>query len=510
VAAAKLSLDRAAAVGAVDPRVFGTFVEHLGRCVYTGIYEPDHPAADEHGFRRDVVELARELGTTIVRYPGGNFVSGYDWEDGVGPVARRPARLDLAWHSIESNSVGTDEFIRWARLAGVQPMLAVNLGTRGVEAARALVEYCNHPRGTARAEQRIRNGHREPHAVRTWCLGNEMDGPWQIGHKSASEYGRLAAAAGQAMKLVDPTIELVACGSSARSMPTFGRWEAEVLAECYEVVDYISLHAYYEPVDDDLASFLASACDMDRFIESVVASCDHARACAHSDRRIDLSFDEWNDWYQSRVGELGGRDWEAHPRLIEDVYTLADAVVVGSLLITLLRHADRVRIACLAQLVNAIAPIMTEPGGPAWRQTIFHPFALTAAAVRGGTVLRTEPAGPTLATARYGRVPVVEATAVWHEERDELVILAVNRQPAAALELEIDLRFGRNPRVVEHTMLAGRDPFATNTKEHPRRVAPQTCEGASLERGCLRATLPPLSWNLLRVFPAAPRQAQIT
>jgi alpha-N-arabinofuranosidase len=496
---ARFTLDPAFAVGPVDRRLFGTFVEHLGRCVYTGIYEPSHPSADEHGFRRDVLDLARELGVTIVRYPGGNFVSAYDWEDGVGPQKERPTRLDLAWHTIETNEMGTDEFMRWAELAGVEPMLAVNLGTRGVDAARALVEYCNHPNGTTRSDLRATNGHPEPHAVPVWCLGNEMDGPWQIGQKTALEYGRLAAEAGKAMKQIDPKIQLVACGSSSRSMPTFGTWEATVLQQCYDVVDYISLHAYYEQDGDDLDSFLASSCDMDAFIESVVATCDHARACTRSERCINLSFDEWNVWYQSQLGDLSRRDWEKHPALIEDVYTLADAIVVGTLLITLLRHANRVRIACLAQLVNAIAPIMTEPGGPAWRQTIFYPFALAAAHARDGVVLRVEPASPTIETARYGAASALEATAISHEDRGEIVILAANRNRDEPLELKVALRDLRDLAVVTHTTLTGPDPTLTNTKEQPDRVRPQPLDGAHLEGTQLRATLPPMSWNVVRL-----------
>ena len=499
---ARFTIDPAFVVGPVDRRLFGTFVEHLGRCVYTGVYEPTHPTANEHGFRQDVLELARELGITIVRYPGGNFVSGYDWEDGVGPREDRPTRLDLAWRSIENNEVGTDEFMRWAELAEVEPMMAVNLGTRGVDAARALVEYCNHPGGTSRSDFRAANGHTEPYAVPVWCLGNEMDGPWQTGQKTALEYGRLAAEAGKAMKQLDPTIELVACGSSSRSMPTFGAWEATVLQQCYDVVDYISLHAYYEQDGDDLDSFLASSCDMDAFIESVVATCDHVRARVRSDRRINLSFDEWNVWYQTQLGDLSGRDWEKHPALIEDVYTLADAIVVGTLLITLLRHADRVRIACLAQLVNAIAPIMTEPGGPAWRQTIFYPFALAAAHSRDGVVLQVEPAVPTIKTSRYGAVSALEATAVWHENRGELIILAANRNTDEPLELEVTVRDLGDFAAVAHTTLAGPDPMLTNTKEQPDRVRPVQVDGARLDGTQLRATIPPMSWNVVRLMPA--------
>jgi alpha-N-arabinofuranosidase len=505
MAKAEFAIDPGFAIAPVDDRMFGAFVEHLGRCVYTGIYEPSHPTADRHGFRGDVVALARELGVTIIRYPGGNFVSGYDWEDGIGPRDERPVRLDLAWRSLESNHVGIDEFVVWTEAVGVEPMVAVNLGTRGVDAARALVEYCNHPGGSARSDLRAANGRPEPFGVPVWCLGNELDGPWQIGQKTAFEYGRLAAEAGKAMKLVDPSIELVACGSSNRSMPTFATWEATVLEQCYDVVDYISLHAYYEPVDGDLDSFLASSTDMQAMISGVSATCDHVRAKLGSDRRIDLSFDEWNVWYRSHVRDPSRRAWEEHPRLLEDVYDVADAVVVGSLLITLLRNADRVKIACLAQLVNAIAPIMTEPGGPAWRQTIFHPFAAASAAARGGVVLRVEPEASSIDTARYGTVPALDASAVWHDGRGELAVLAVNRHPREPLDLEVHLPRESALACFEHSTLDGTDAGATNTIETPDAIRPRRLSGAAVDGARLRAQLPPLSWNVLRLAPKPTR-----
>jgi alpha-N-arabinofuranosidase len=495
---ASFTVDPGFAVGAVDDRVFGSFVEHLGRCVYTGIYEPDHPTADDNGFRGDVLALVRELGVTTVRYPGGNFVSGYDWEDGIGPRAERPVRLDLAWRSIETNQFGTDEFLRWTALAGVEPMLAVNLGTRGVDEARAHVEYCNHPGGTTRSDLRAANGHAAPYGVPLWCLGNEMDGPWQIGQKTATEYGRLAAEAGKAMKLVDPSIELVACGSSGRAMPTFGAWEAQVLEQCYDAVDHISLHAYYDPEETDVDSFLASSVDMLAFIGSVVATCDHARAKARSDKQLGLSFDEWNVWYLSGFQDEPDRPWTEHPRLIEDTYTLADAVVVGTLLITLLRNADRVKIACLAQLVNAIAAIRTEPGGAAWRQTVFHPFAAASAVARGGVVLRVEPDAPRIETERYGSVPALEATAIWHDGDGTLAILAVNRHRFEALDLDVDVARLGDVACLDHTTLDG-DPAATNTAGAPDTVRPRALAGAEVSGGHLRAQLPPLSWNVLRL-----------
>jgi alpha-N-arabinofuranosidase len=384
VTSASLTIDPAFTVAPVSRRTFGTFVEHMGRCVYTGIYEPDHDTADEDGFRKDVLALTRELGVSLVRHPGGNFVSGYRWEDGVGPREQRPRRLELAWHSVETNQFGLDEFVRWCAKAGVEPMMAINLGTRGVQQALDLQEYANHPGGTALSDLRAQHGATAPYGIQLWCLGNELDGPWQIGHKTASEYGRLAAETARAMRMVDPGLELVACGSSGSGMPTFGSWERDVLRECYELVDHISCHAYYGDDDGDVASFLASAVDMDHFIDSVVATADHVGAELKSSKRINISFDEWNIWYKDRSRRTDGPGdrWDVAPRRIEDECNVTDAVVTGNLLISLLRHSDRVAVACLAQLANVIAPIMTEPAGPAWRQPTFHPFAITSRPAR--------------------------------------------------------------------------------------------------------------------------------
>ena len=278
VPSAKLVLDSAFALAPVPRRLFGSFVEHMGRCVYTGIYEPGHPTADEHGLRGDVLELTREIGPTVVRYPGGNFVSNYRWEDGIGPREQRPTRLDLAWHSIETNQFGLHEFVDWAEKVDTEVMMAVNLGTRGLQEACDLLEYTNHPGGTYWSDRRIANGAADRSTIKLWCLGNEMDGPWQVGHKTAAEYGRLANETGKAMRLIDSDIELVACGSSNSAMPTFGAWESRSSSYCYDTVDYISLHAYYEEKDDDTLTFLASAVNMDRFIEDVVATADAVRA----------------------------------------------------------------------------------------------------------------------------------------------------------------------------------------------------------------------------------------
>ncbi|NUR87358.1 MAG: alpha-N-arabinofuranosidase [Nonomuraea sp.] len=492
---ARLTLDPAFAVAPVRRRTFGTFVEHLGRCVYTGIYEPGHPAADEDGFRRDVLGLTRELGVSTVRYPGGNFVSGYRWEDGVGPRELRPRRLDLAWHSTETNEVGVDEFLRWCAKAGVEPMMALNLGTRGIQEALDLLEYCNHPSGTALSDQRIANGAKEPYGIRMWCLGNEMDGPWQTGHKTAREYGRLAAETARAMRMVDPGLELVACGSSASSMPTFGAWEATVLEEAYDVVDLVSCHAYYEEKDGDLGSFLACATNMEHFIASVTATADHVGAKLKSRKKIDISFDEWNVWYLSRFQNAAPpADWPVAPPLLEDHYHLADAVAFGGLLITLLRNSDRVAAASLAQLVNVIAPIMTETGGRAWRQTTFHPFA-QASRLAAGDVLRVEPVSPLYDTAEYGEVPLLHAVATHSGEGT--TVFAINRATDGPLELRIDARALGSARIVEATTLAGPDVYARNTADAPDTVAPRV--NTDVRDDPMTVVLPPVSWNVIRL-----------
>jgi alpha-N-arabinofuranosidase len=500
--AARVVIDPAARVAPVKRRLFGSFVEHLGRCVYTGIYEPGHPTADEDGFRGDVLALTQELGVSVVRYPGGNFVSNYRWEDGVGPRDHRPVRRDLAWRSRETNEVGVDEFVKWCGRAGVEPMLAVNLGTRGVAEALDLLEYANHPHGTTLSDQRVANGASDPHGVRLWCLGNELDGPWQTGHKTAAEYGRLAAETARAMRQADPDLELVACGSSHSSMPTFGSWEATVLEEAYDVVDYVSLHAYYEEHDGDPGSFLASAVDMDRFIDAVTATADHVRAKLRTSKRIDLSFDEWNVWYISRFQHDGPEPgWPIAPRLIEDRYSVTDAVVVGNLLISLLRHADRVAVACLAQLVNVIAPMMTEPGGQAWRQATFHPFAATSRFAHGD-VLRLSIDAPTYETQRFGEVPLVDAVAT-HDD-DGAVLFVVNRSLEATVRLAFDTRpLGGQVGAVECLQLADADRHACNTAAEPDRVLPHPVSLPPPDvDGEIDVPLPPVSWTMVRLTPA--------
>jgi alpha-L-arabinofuranosidase len=501
----RIVLDPADIVGPLNPRLFGSFVEHLGRCVYDGIYEPGHRSADQDGFRSDVMDLIRELGVTTIRYPGGNFVSGYRWEDGVGSRERRPQRLDLAWHSLETNQVGLHEIAGWCERAGTELMMALNLGTRGILDALDLLEYANIGSGSALAELRATNGSPEPFGVRMWCLGNEMDGPWQLGHRSAEDYGKIASRVARAMRQLDPGLELVVCGSSGRSMPTFGTWERVVLEHCYEDVDFISCHAYYQERDGDRGSFLASAVDMETFIEAVIATADSVKAARRSERSIAISFDEWNVWYQDRY-QAGGRitglhNWPYAPRLLEDQYSVTDAVVVGGLLICLLKHADRVQAACLAQLVNVIAPIMTEPGGPAWRQTIFFPFAITARLARGA-VLRLAVQSPSYETAAYGTVPLLDAVATIEEETGSVGVFLVHRGLQESMTVSIDIGSLGPLWLAETTTLANHDPTATNTLQHQQRVAPIPNQSARIDDGVLTVDIPPISWTALKLIPS--------
>ena len=498
-ATATVKLDPAFAIGPVDPRLYGGFVEHMGRGVYTGIYEPGHPTADPQGFRGDVLELVRGLGMPVMRYPGGNFVSQYDWEDGIGPRPQRPTRLDLAWKAREPNEVGVDEYLDWCRAASTEPILAVNLGTRGPKEARDLVEYCNFPAGSAWSDRRAANGRPDPHAVRTWCLGNEMDGPWQACAKTPTEYGRLAREAAKLMRWVDDSIELVVCGSSNGGMATFGEWEWEVLHHTYDQVEYLAIHSYYGRGKTAEAGrdYLASPDRMAAFIRQSIALCDAAGARRKTDRRLMIAFDEWNVT-RPGIGNQQDDRWQVGRRLAEMAYDVTDAVVFGGLLATLINHADRVRIGCLAQTVNILAPIMTEPGGPAWRQTIYHPFALTSRHGRG-VALRLAVRSATLATPKAGELDCLVAAAVWDESKGALNLFLVNRDPDRPLDTTVDLTaFGRLS-LVDTAALHNDDPTLANTAETPDAVTPGPLASVDLGQRRLRACLPPMSWNLIRL-----------
>ena len=493
---ASITANKKFIIGEIDRRIYGSFIEHLGRAVYGGIYEPSHPNADADGFRTDVIELVKKLNVPIVRYPGGNFVSGYHWEDGTGDRQKRPKRMELAWSAVETNEVGIDEFQAWAKKADTEIMMAVNLGTRGIGDALNCLEYCNGTADTHYANMRRKNGFEEPFGIKVWCLGNEMDADWQIGHKTAEEYGRLAAETARAMKKLDPSIKLVACGSSGRWMKSFGEWELTVLDHAYDAIDYVSLHTYYDNFGDDTPLFLSRCEEMDAFIKETAALCDAAKVKKKSQKTVDLSFDEWNVWYHSRMQDKKIEKWTVAPAQLEDIYTFEDALVVGCMLITLQNNCDRVKMACLAQLVNVIAPIMTENGGKAWAQTIFYPF-MYASAYGNGSTLRTVIESESYCV-NNRTVPYLASSVIYNTAENEIVVYAINRSLDEDMELSVDLENFEGFCLTEHIELYSDDLKAENSKEE-ERVSPRRVNVASGEA----ITLKKHSWNMLKFKPLA-------
>ena len=497
---AKMVVDKDFKISEIDKRIYGSFIEHLGRAVYGGIYQPNHMSADENGFRKDVIELVKELDVPIIRYPGGNFVSNFFWEDSVGPVAERPKRLELAWRSLETNEIGLNEFSKWTNAVGSEVMMAVNLGTRGIADACNLLEYCNHTGDTKYSDLRIKHGVKEPYKIKTWCLGNEMDGPWQIGHKTPEEYGRLALETGKAMKLIDPDIELVSCGSSNTAMPTFPEWEASTLDHTYEVADFISLHQYYGNRFNDTANFLAQSVDMEHFIKTVTATCDYIKAKKRSKKTMYLSFDEWNVWFHSNQDDddiMKNHPWQKAPALLEDMYNFEDALLVGLMLIVLMKHSDRVKMACLAQLVNVIAPIMTEENGPAWKQTIYYPY-LHASKYGRGIALQPVLSSPNHDTMDFTDVTDVESIAVYNEEKEEVTIFAVNRNLKEDIELTCDVRCFGDFKIIEHIVLEHDDMKIVNSAKC-EAVTPKCVDRSELNDGIITSVLGKASWNVIRL-----------
>jgi alpha-N-arabinofuranosidase len=488
-------------IASIDPRLYSSFLEHLGRAIYGGIYEPGHATADEDGFRRDVIDLVRDLDTPYCRYPGGNFVSAYNWEDGVGPRSERPVRLDLAWRTRESNQIGVNEFVDWCRKANTKPMLAVNLGSRGLDAARNFLEYCNHPGGTYWSDLRRKHGWTNPHDVKLWCLGNEMDGPWQVGHKSAYEYGRLADETAKAMRGFDKSLELVVCGSSHSDMKTYPDWEAQVLDQCYDSADHISLHMYFANREKNTLNYLARTTKLDRYIVTIGGVIDYIKAKKRSKKTIGISFDEWNVWYHSNQQDkdiLAKNEWPDAPHLLEDIYNFEDVLQVGSILNTFIRRSDRVRIACIAQLVNVIAPIMTEDGGSAWRQTTYYPLYFASKYGRG-SALQVLADGPTYDCDEANDVPYLDASAVLSDDGKALTFFIVNRHPDTALDFDARLDGFAGARVIEQQEMTHRNLQAFNTAKQPDAVAPVKVDNAKVEDGRLRMALKPLSYNVIRL-----------
>ena len=481
-------------ISKIDDRVYGAFLEHLGRAIYTGIYEPGHATADKNGMRGDVAQLVRELKVPMVRYPGGNFVSAYNWEDGVGPRAERPTRLDLAWHTSDSNAVGVHEFADWCELVDTEMMLAINLGSRGLDDARNFLEYVNGPTGSYWGDLRKKNGRADPFNVKLWCLGNEMDGPWQVGHKTAHEYGRLANEVAKTMRAFDKKLELIVCGSSNADMPTYPDWEREVLEHTYDNVDHISLHMYFanreneralaeggtaEALAKNTANYLALNEKLDRYIATVASTINFVKSRKRSKHNVYISFDEWNVWYHSNKQDrkiLDGNDgWPHAPRLLEDIYNFEDVLQVGLILNTFIRRSDVVKLACIAQLVNVIAPIMTDPAGQAWRQTIYYPYYFASIYGRG-TALNLSVSSPGYDAVHGDNIGYVDVSGVHNEEDGTISFFAVNRHATESIDVDLSLEGFGAASVIDHQGMTHRDLRAPTrtTSSRSRAAAPRS------------------------------------
>lgn len=500
---AKLKFDKDFTIAPVDKRIFSTFIESIRNIVYGSIYNPEHPTADEQGFRKDVMEIMRDLKSTAVRYPGGNFVSGYHWMDGIGPKENRPVRFEKAWKMIETNQMGIDEYTDWVKKVGSEPMLAVNLGTGTPEEASYEIEYTNVEGGTYFSDLRKKNGYEKPHDIKLWCLGNEMDGTWQMGEKTAAEYGRIAYETAKQMRIVDEDIELVACGSCAndKTHPTFPEWDRVVLEYCYDNVDYLSLHRYYNYDPESVKGTLFPAgftpedlpCisqDMSSFIDTVCAAADYVKGLKYSDKTINICFDEWGV-FTSQTAKAEGLDWternipEKGKRA--EGTNLIDAALFGSILITFINKCDRVKIACQSIVIGSVVGV-TEEG--AFRQTTFYPFQ-QAATYAKGVALRPAIDSPVKKTDGFGEQPYIQSAAVYDEESGIVTVFAVNLSLRDSAEMDCQLQFDQ-VELFEHIQMYDEQPLAMNTVKNPNRVVPKKVELTD------KVILPPISWNVLR------------
>lgn len=486
----------------IDKRMYGSFVEHMGNVIYGGIYDPSYPTANKDGFREDVIQMVRDLGLSVIRYPGGNYVCSYNWEDTVGPVEQRPARIELAWQGIEPNTVGLPEFKKWTDAVGAELIMAVNLSSRGVIDAANIVEYCNFPGGTYYSELRKKHGY-EPFHIKTWCVGNEVDGPWNIAARCAEDYAWKAAEAAKAMKRIAGDIELVAVGSSHSRLPTWGEWDRKVLESVYEYCDYISLHHYlgqFVP-PDPLSDYLVSNIEMDQQIETIIAVCDYIKGLTKSKKTMYLSFDEYGVVEPSTFSNLWDyhnheeRLWKTGKPLHQNrVQTLKKTLLFGGAIISLLRHSDRVKIACQAVLINS-GLVFCDQEHDAWATALY--YVLQSASRYGrGHIMHLSYEGPKIKTERYGLVDAVDLVAVY--TGDAVNILAVNRTEDT-VELGFELQDFETLKAEDHIVLTGDDLNMGNTAENPRCLVPVSRQDIEISGRQCSCNIPAYSWNVLRI-----------
>jgi alpha-N-arabinofuranosidase len=496
---AKIFIDTNRVISPISPLLFSGFAEHMGRCIYEGIYDPASPHAGADGLRQDVLAALRELNFRAIRYPGGNAVSGYRWEDGIGPRDKRPRRRDLAWQSIETHQFGTDEFMAFCKAINTQPMLAVNMGTGTIQNAADLVEYCNAPAGTYYADLRAAHGHAEPYGVRYWCIGNEMDGPWQIGHLDAVEYGKKAREAAKMMRWHDPSIELVLCGSSSSQMPTYPEWDRVTLELAWDQVNYHSMHYYAGNRDNDTDSYLALSAEFESFVDTLAGVLRYVKARNRSKHDVYLSWDEWNVWYKATTPSDMQGGWTEAPHLIEEVYNLEDALVAAQWMNVFLRKSDVLKIACLAQIVNVIAPILTTRDA-LLKQSIYYPFMLFSR-LASGNALDVTVRAPRYNTRRFGDMPLLDVSASHNPETGSSAVFIVNRSQTDAITVDLVWQDYKPARIQSAHQLSGTDPKAANSFENPNLVTAAAITAPKIVDGSAVLTVPPLSFTALEAAP---------
>ncbi|MGH9411122.1 MAG: alpha-N-arabinofuranosidase [Vicinamibacterales bacterium] len=475
----KIDLDRT--IGQVDPLLFGSFAEHLGRMIYGGIYDEHSPLSNQFGFRTDVMKAAEDLGVSILRWPGGNFSSGYEWKDGIGPKDQRPSRPEEAWDAVESNRFGTDEFLHYAEMIHADPYICVNLGLGTITDARDWVEYTNGTTDTYWANQRRKNGHDQPYGVKYWGLGNEIDGPWQLGHKDADDYSKVALETAKAMRGIDPSIKLVASGSSNYSADWIG-WNRTVLQTLRNTVDYISLHTYINNRANDFEAYLGGwPQTIDRDITTTQGLIREVQA-GPNPRPIAIAYDEWNVWYRT-----GNRE------KLEEKYNFEDALAIGMFFNEFIRHADVVKMANLAQMVNVIAPIFTNDKG-LFLQTIYFPFA-EYARQHGNTSLDVWVSSPTYKIPQRPKEATYLDVSATTDGKGHVFINVLNRSKDRAITASIENESGRFAPDAAVWQMNNDDLKATNTFDD-EKVKPSVF-GATIANG--QYTFPAHSLTILRL-----------
>ncbi len=492
ITTALVFLDTNRTIAPISPLLFGGFAEHMGRCIYEGIYDPKSPHADSNGFRKDVLDALRDQTYTVIRYPGGNFLSGYNWLDGVGPKAQRPHRRELAWQSIETNQFGTNEFIEFCAAIDSAPMLGVNMGTGTIQSASDLVEYCNVPGGTYWSDLRASHGFNTPHNVRYWCVGNEMDGPWQIGHLDAVEYGKKALEAAKMMKWQDPAIKTILCGSSNDRMPTYPDWDRTTLEIAWEAMDYHSMHYYAGNRDDDTTSYLASAVLFERYVDTLEGTLRYVKAQRRSKHDVYLSWDEWQVWYK---GDPVQGNWTETPHLAEEIYNLEDALVVAQWLNVFLRKSHVLKIACVAQIVNVISWLHTRSDG-LLKHPSYYVFKLFSNLTRG-EALDVSVKAPEVITKKYDSVSVLDVSASYDEGTQQGTIFLVNRGLTEAVITDIIWQNGKTIHIGEAWQLAGSDPKESNSWDEPNRLVANAIPKPPVIDDRVTVQLPPLSFTAI-------------